>query len=171
MSGFFDWLFIPSTQQTPAEAQANYSRLQNELAAQDSARLAAGTISPTVYAQNQKLAQAAPLEDPGAAATDAFYSGLNPFSSADPNGTGAGVGTVLKDLFILGVIGAGIWAFLKFGGTGFLKTLTKKSKWYVAGIAGAAVLLLWFIYSRFKHTATDTQQVVTGVSSSFASLI
>lgn len=172
MSNFFDWLFIPSSQQTLAEAQANYSRLQGQLAAQDASRAAAGTISPSQFATNEALANSGPLEDPGSAAASSFWKSIT-FQNdpTDPNANQPGVGSVIIDVFVLAVIGAAGWAFFKFGGTGFLKTLTKKSKWYVVGIAGAAVLLVWWIYSRFKKTASDTTSTVNGVTSSISSLL
>ena len=53
--------------------------------------------------------------------------------------------------------GAALWAFFKFGGTGFLKSLAKKSKWYVVGIAGATWLLEGdglSLLVRLGHTVT-----------------
>ncbi len=173
MSNFFDWLFTDTSKtQTPAEAQANYSRLQDELRAQDAARAAAGTISPSQYATNENLANSGPLEDPGSAAASSFWKSITFQNDPnDPNGNRPGIGSVIVDVFVIGLIGAGLWAFFKFGGTGFLKTLAKKSKWYAVGIVGAAVLLLWFIYSRFKKTASDTTSTVNGVTSSISSLL
>lgn len=81
-----------------------------------------------------------------------------------------GIGSVFKDLFVLGAIGAAFWAFFNFGGTGLLKSLAKKSKWYVVGIVGAAALLLYAIYSEFKKTASDTQSTAAGVASGLAAL-
>jgi hypothetical protein len=173
MSNFFDFLFTNTdTTQTPAQAQANYSRLQGQLAAQDAARAAAGTISPAQYATNEALANAGPLQDPGSAAASTFWKAITfQKDPTDPNANQPGIGSVLIDVFVIGVIGAALWAFFKFGGTGYLKTLTKKSKYAVWGIAGAAVLLLWFIYSRFKKTASDTTSTVNGVTSSISSLL
>lgn len=170
--GLFDYFFTDTSKtQTPAEAQANISSLSAQLKTQTDQRLSNGDITPAQAQATYNVIAGDQFTDPGAAASDAFFSGLNPFSSANPDGTGAGVGSVITDVFILGAIGAALWAFFKFGGTGLLKTLTKKNKWFVAGIAGAAVLLTWFIYSRFKKTATDTSQTVQGVAASWTSLI
>jgi hypothetical protein len=173
MSNIFDWVFTDTSKtQTPAEAQANYSRLQGQLATQDAERAAAGTISPSQFATNEALANSGPLEDPGAAASSSFWKSITFQNDPnDPNGNQPGVGSVIVDVFVIGAIGAALWAFFKFGGTGFLKTLTKKSKYAVWGIAGAAVLLLWLIYSRFKKTASDTTSTVNGVTDSIKSLI
>jgi len=169
----FDYLFTDTSKtQTPAQAQANIAALSGQLAAQTDQQLAAGTITPAQAAANYAVIAGDQFTDPGAAANAAFFSGLNPFSSADPNNpNGAGIGSIFTDLFVLAAAGAAIWAFFNFGGVGFLKSLAKKSKWYAAGLAGAAVLLAWWIYSRFKKTATDTQQTVNGVASSFTSLL
>lgn len=170
---FFDYWFTDTSKtQTPAEAQANINRLSDQLSQQTGQRLASGDITAAQAQHTLGVIQADQFTDPGAAASDAFYSGLNPFSSADPsNPNGAGIGSIFTDLFVLAAAGAGIWAFFKFDGAGVLKSLAKKSKWYVVGIAGAVVFLLWFIYSRVKKTASDTQDVATGVSHSFTSLL
>jgi len=168
----FDYLFTDTSKtQTPAEAQANIASLSSQLASQTDQQLAAGTITPAQAQSNYNVIANDQFTDPGAAAADAFISGLNPFASADPSGTGAGIGTVLQDVFILAAIGAALWLFFKFGGAGFLKSSAKKNKRYAWGIAGAAVLLVWLIYSQFKKTESDTTSTLTGLQQSIASLI
>ncbi len=167
MSNFFDWLYTDTSKtQTPAEAQANTTRLQDQLRAQTDARVAAGTIDASTAVTNYRLANQGPLEDPGSAAADSFFKNLTfQTDPNDPNPT-PGIGSVIRDVFILGAIGGGLYAFFKFGGTGLLKTLAKKNKWIVVGIAGAAALLAWLIYSQFKKTANDTASTAQGLSDS-----
>jgi hypothetical protein len=151
----FDWIFTDTSKtQTIDEANANYKRLQDDL-----------------VAQGKPLgANAGTLQDPGSAAADSFWKALTFQSDPNDPNPSAGIGSVIMDVLVIAVVGAGIWAFFKFGGTGLLKTLAKKNKWYAAGIVGGAILLLWFIYSQFKKTASDTASTVSGVADGLEAL-
>lgn len=81
--------------------------------------------------------------------------------------TGPGVGSLLTDLLVLGGVGAAVWAFTKFGGLNLLKSLARKNKYAPWAIGGAAILLAFFVYTRFKKTASDAQSTA---SQSFAGL-
>lgn len=163
-------MFIPSSQQTYAEAQANYAREQAQLAAQTNAQIAAGTLDPnSLHAQqNFALANAGPLEDPGAAAEQTFVSSIG--TGADSTTNGPGVGSVITDVFVIGAIGAGIWAFFEFGGVGLLKSLTAKSKLWVLGILAGVAFLAWFLYSEAQKTASDASSTWQGITAGVAAL-
>jgi hypothetical protein len=88
----------------------------------------------------------------------------------DAENANPGISDLLKDVFILGAIGGGLWAFFKFGGSGLLKSLAKKNKYYVVGITAAAALLAWFIYKQFKKTGSDAASTAAGVSDSIKQL-
>jgi hypothetical protein len=90
-------------------------------------------------------------------------------SRKDENAT-PGIADLLKDLFVIGAIGGALWAFFNFGGTGLLKSLAKKNKYYVLGIAGAAGLLAWFIYKQFKKTSSDASSTASGLADSIKQL-
>ena len=81
--------------------------------------------------------------------------------------SGPGIGSLLTDLLVLGAIGGAIWALTKFGGLKLLKSLAGKNKYAPWAIGGAAILLVFFVYSRFKKTASDAQSTA---SASFAGL-
>lgn len=169
-SSFFDWLFTDTSKtQTPAEAQANYANQQAQLAAQTNTQIAAGTLDPNSQhaQQNLALSNAGPLEDPGAAAADTFYSSIGTGGTA---GSGAGVGSVLTDVLVIGSIGAGIWAFFEFGGVNFLKSLAAKSKWWVVGIVGAVALLAYIVYEELNKTESDATSVWSGVTAGLSAL-
>lgn len=69
----------------------------------------------------------------------------------------SGLGAIIKDLFVLAVIGGALWVFFNFGGYAFLKKLSGKYSWMPAALALSAVVLAVVIYNRVKKTGTDTE--------------
>lgn len=110
----FDYLFTDTSKtQTYDEAQANYSRLQQQFQAQH------GSLDPAI---------AGTLEDPGSAAGGQLLYTLTHglFGTGDPNedpNSGTGFGALLKDVLILAAIGAAIYLFVKLGGIEKIKRL------------------------------------------------
>lgn len=155
--------------QTAAEQQANIANQQATLLAQTNQRIANGTLDPNSQeAQtNLQLATTNQYIDPGTEASQAFWSGIG---SGGTTGTGPGVGSVLSDIGYIAIVGAGIWAFFEFGGVGFVKSLAKKSKWYVVGILAGVALLLWYIWSLFNKTASDTSSTISGVEAGLSAV-
>lgn len=168
----FDWLFASGSDKTQsaAEQQTAITNLQGQLGQQTDQRIAAGTLDPNSQeaATNYALANTPQYIDPGQAAYQTFTSSIG--TGGDSTTNGPGIGSVLTDVFVIGAIGAGIWAFFEFGGVGLLKSLAAKSKWWVVGIVGAVILLAWFIYSQFQKTATDTSSTVSGVEAGLSAL-
>jgi hypothetical protein len=68
---------------------------------------------------------------------------------------GSSWGAVLKDIFVLGVIAAVIWAFGSFGGIAWLKEKSGRVKWLPWAIVGAIVAIAYVIYRRSTKTAAD----------------
>jgi hypothetical protein len=60
-------------------------------------------------------------------------------------GTGPGLGAVLKDILVIGAIGALLWAFFKFGGVNAAKKLAARGKYWTWGIVGGVALLAWYL--------------------------
>jgi hypothetical protein len=97
----FDWLFTDTSKaQTPAEADANYARLQAQLESQ-------GTPLG---------ANAGTLEDPGTAAASTFFQNLNPFASDSNAPAAPGLSSLVKDVLVLAAIAGAIYLFVKLGG-------------------------------------------------------
>lgn len=174
VSSFFNWLFTDTSKtQTPAEAQANIANQQAQLQAQTQAQIAAGTLDPNSQhaQQNEALYSTNQYIDPGQAASDTFLSSIGSGGgTSNSGGNTPGIGSVLTDVFVIGAIGAGIWAFFEFGGVNFLKSLAAKSKWWVVGIVGAVALLAWWIYSEAQKTASDASSTWQGITAGLSAL-
>jgi hypothetical protein len=83
----------------------------------------------------------------------------------------SGIGKLIKDLIVLAVVGAAIWAFVNFGGMAAVKRLASKAKWAPWAIAGAVLVGAWFIYSRVKQTGEDAGNFGSNLGKSFKSII
>lgn len=169
----FNWLFASgnANTQSAAEQQAAIANLQNQLGNQTTQRIDNGTLDPNSAeaAQNYSLASDTNAYiDPGEAAAQTFFSSIG--SGGDSSTNGPGIGSVLTDVLVIGAIAAGIWAFFEFGGTGLLKSLAAKSKWWVLGIVGAVALLAWLVYSMFQKTASDTSSTLSGIEAGLNAL-
>jgi len=122
---WYDDIFSPAGSQTFDEAQANTQRLQQQLAQQDAQRVANGTISQQELAQNNALI-GEQLQSPGLGGAAAFFPALfgANTSGADPTtNDGNGVGTLVKDIIVLALIGGAIYLFFKLGGINQIKKL------------------------------------------------
>lgn len=68
------------------------------------------------------------------------------------------------DVFSLAFIGGVIWLLLEFGGMNFITKFVKRGKYYLWGTVLVGALLVYFIYSEFKKTASDASSTASQVS-------
>jgi hypothetical protein len=102
-------------------------------------------------------------------ATDASVAAGDKIA-ADNNASKTDFTSILKDLGILALVGAAVWAFFKFGGVAWLKSKSGRVKWLPWAIVAGVLILGWFIYNQVKKTATDTGDTFSNLTSDFKSV-
>lgn len=118
-------IFLPSTAQTPEEAQANLDRQTALFNSRLAARQAAGTISDQQAADYQSFIGGVSLEDQNAAASAGFVEGLKESAGNLWSGVKDAVGSLspaIWGIVVLAFVALFIWA----GGLGIIKGILKK---------------------------------------------
>jgi hypothetical protein len=119
-------IFLPSSAQTPEEAQANLDRQTALFNSRLAAREAAGTISDERDADYQRFIGGVALDDQNAAAGAGFVEGLKESTGNLWSGVKDAVGGLSPAIWgvvVLVIVGLFIYA----GGLGLIRGILKKS--------------------------------------------
>lgn len=119
--------------------------------------------------QGTEAADAAYIADQNNLANQSYQT-ANPADVENQSAKSPGLGSLLKDLVTLSVIGGAIWLFMKLGGASEIKRVSGKGKQYFWLTVGAIALVAWLVYGRVKKTASDAQSTAEGITSGIKSL-
>lgn len=160
-----DWFSGANTSgyQSQSDAQANTDRLLAEYKQQQQDAVDSGTITQDQADANfGQAAQVSALDSTSGAAASGFASGLTDVFTGTSSADGTkspGIGSVVKDIIVVSVIGGVVWLFVKYGGWNWLTKLAKRMKYGWAVIIGVVLLIGGVAYYALKKTSSDAGSV------------
>lgn len=104
-------------------------------------------------------AQKAVVEDLAKGSTAAVTKQGDQNYDATHGPSDSGLGKLASDVLLLGIAGAAVWAFAKFGGFAWLKGKARTVTWLPWALGAGVILAAWWTYNQFKTTAKDAGDV------------